>query len=142
MNKFLYTFFTAGVVSATLLSASNNNFSGNLRLGYQSDLKSNTNLAFGVRLQDRLEFDNFAFNIGLFGVTGLIKEDGEVNFFDNHKSYGLIGIANINAKLGDSELTIGRQELETPFADGDERGMIPNLFEAFKFENNSIKDTN
>jgi hypothetical protein len=67
---------------------------------------------------------------------GLILLRGET-----HKSYSILGEAYLKSEFGKSVLTIGRQEIETPFAQLDDVGMIPNTFEAVTLVNNDMKDT-
>ncbi len=56
-------------------------------------------------------------------------------------SYTILGEAYLQLDFGKSMLKIGRQEIETPFAQVDDIGMIPNTFESAIFENRNIEDT-
>jgi hypothetical protein len=67
---------------------------------------------------------------------GLIPLRGE-----NEKSYAILGEAYLKSEFGNSMLKVGRQEIETPFAQVDDIGMVPNTFEASIFENHDIADT-
>jgi hypothetical protein len=67
---------------------------------------------------------------------GLIALRGET-----HKSYSILGEAYLKSEFGKNILTIGRQEIETPFAQIDDIGMIPNTFEAVTLINNEMEDT-
>ena len=67
---------------------------------------------------------------------GLVPFRGE-----NHKSYTLLGEAYLKAEFGNSMLKVGRQEIETPFAQVDDIGMAPNSFEAAIFENKDLENT-
>ena len=67
---------------------------------------------------------------------GLIPLRGE-----NHASYAILGEAYLKAEFGKSMLTIGRQEIETPFAQVDDIGMVPNTFEAVILESHIVEDT-
>jgi len=67
---------------------------------------------------------------------GLVPLRGE-----NHKSYTILGEAYMQLGFGESMLKVGRQEIETPFAQVDDIGMIPNTFESAIFENRDIDDT-
>ena len=66
---------------------------------------------------------------------GLVPLRGESS------SYSILGEAYLNALYGNSMLKIGRQEIETPFIQRDDIGMIPNTFEAIVLLNKDIKDT-
>jgi hypothetical protein len=66
---------------------------------------------------------------------GLVPLRGE-----SYKSYSILGEAYLKAEFGKSMLTVGRQEIETPFAQVDDIGMVPNTFEAAVFESKEIQD--
>lgn len=61
------------------------------------------------------------------------------NSYDNGYSY--MGQAYINYKNGNTNVKIGRQELNTPMAASDDVRMLPNTFEAAVLTNTDIKDT-
>ncbi len=65
---------------------------------------------------------------------GLIPLRGE-----SDKSYAILGEAYVKAEFSQSVVTLGRQEIETPFAQRDDIGMIPNSFEAIVFENYTLQ---
>ena len=67
---------------------------------------------------------------------GLVPLRGE-----NHKSYSILGEAYIKSEFGKNGLKIGRQEIETPFAQVDDIGMIPNTFEAVIFKTKEFENT-
>ena len=67
---------------------------------------------------------------------GLVPFRGEVAH-----SYSILGEAYFKALLGNTTLTLGRQEIETPFAQVDDIGLVPNTFEAYVLENKDIPDT-
>ncbi|CAA6808551.1 MAG: Unknown protein, partial [uncultured Sulfurovum sp.] len=60
---------------------------------------------------------------------------------DDDKAYAIIGELYLQSKFDKTDLKIGRQELNTPFADMDDVGMIPNTFEALTVVNNNIENT-
>jgi len=66
---------------------------------------------------------------------GLVPLRGE-----SHKSYSILGEAYLKAEFGKNILKVGRQEIETPFAQADDIGMVPNTFEAAIFESRAIRD--
>jgi hypothetical protein len=57
------------------------------------------------------------------------------------KGYSIPGEAYVNASFGETNLTLGRQEIDSPFADTDDIGMIPNTFEALQLNNTSLANT-
>ncbi len=67
---------------------------------------------------------------------GLVPFRGEVAH-----SYAILGEAYLKAALGKTTLKLGRQEIETPFAQADDIGMVPNTFEAYVLENKDLPDT-
>ncbi len=67
---------------------------------------------------------------------GLVPFRGEV---DN--SYTILGEAYIQGVWGNTRVKIGRQEIDTPFADTDDIGMVPNTFEAYVLQNRDLTDT-
>jgi hypothetical protein len=67
---------------------------------------------------------------------GLISLRGET-----HKSYTIVGEAYLKSEFGKNVLKVGRQEIETPFAQVDDIGMIPNTFEAVTLINTGMENT-
>lgn len=74
--------------------------------------------------------------LGRADSRGLVPFRGE-----SSNSYSILGEAYLKAAWGKSILTMGRQEIETPFAQTDDIGMVPNTFEAYMLENRDIPDT-
>ncbi len=123
---------------------------GYIRVGYQNhDIdgdKSYKQDSIGGKLS--IYNDDFKTNgIGgkiSFYTTNKISnnEVNGVNFFDdNNASYSILGEAYLFGRYQNSTLKIGRQELDTPFADTDDIGMIPNTFEAAVLANTDLPDT-
>ncbi len=122
-------------------------YDGQLRVGYQSHSTSKdraNEFATGVKLH--METGS------LYGIqfgTTLITSQGngkanveDVPFFDeNSENYTSISEVYLKTNFADTTLILGRQILETPFADSDDIGMVPNTFEAFTLVNNSFTDT-
>jgi len=92
-----------------------------------------TGAFYGVSLGASLYSSNALFNDD---NRGLVPLRGE-----SHKSYTILGEAYMKLDFGESRLKVGRQEIETPFAQVDDIGMIPNTFEAVIFENRDIANT-
>jgi len=92
-----------------------------------------TGAFYGVSLGASLYSSNALFN---YDNRGLVPLRGE-----SHKSYTILGEAYMKLDFGKSRLKVGRQEIDTPFAQVDDIGMIPNTFEAVIFENRDIADT-
>jgi len=71
---------------------------------------------------------------------GGLDDDG---FFldSNNDGYSILGEAWVNADIGKTSVKLGRQAIDTPFADTDDIGMIQNTFEGIVITNNSIENT-
>ena len=65
----------------------------------------------------------------------LIRLRGEYS-----NAYAILGELYLKVKFGNTELKIGRQELNTPFADMDDGGMVPNTFEALSVLNTDVEN--
>ena len=76
-----------------------------------------------------------------YTTNALFGKDKEGMFLDsNNNSYSILGEAYIQAEFGKSNLKIGRQIVDTPYADSDDIGMIPNTFQGATFSNRDIED--
>lgn len=62
--------------------------------------------------------------------------------FDSATSsgYSTLGQAYLQYKTGNTAVKLGRQELNTPLAGGDDARMLPNTFEALVVSNSDVKD--
>ena len=74
--------------------------------------------------------------LGSSDNTGLVPFRGEVA-----NSYTILGEAYVQGTWGNTRVKIGRQEIDTPFAQVDDIGMVPNTFEAYILQNRDIPDT-
>jgi hypothetical protein len=117
-------------------------YDGYLRAGFQHQDKSE----FAVG--GKLHFETNPINCVNFGASfyttqGVDKKyNSGVGFFSSSKhSYSILGEAYIKAMIQNTEIKLGRQEIDTPYADTDDIGMVPNTFEALTFSNSSLKDT-
>ncbi|WP_024787729.1 MULTISPECIES: OprD family outer membrane porin [unclassified Lebetimonas] len=119
---------------------------GYVRLGYQHDDKdSKTDLAIGGKLHaETKSFSGISAGVSFY-TTNAIRNNhdgGSVPFFDaDNKSYSILGEAYLLGKFKNTTIKIGRQELDTPFADTDDNGMIPNTFEAEILTNTDLLGT-
>lgn len=125
----------------------NANYEAALRVGYQynkigEDAKDE--VAVGVKLHmETASYYGLQFGATLFSTHGNGKPDFEgVPFFDeNNENYTTLANAYLKGSYGNTTFILGRQTLETPFADSDDVGMVPNTFEAFTLINKDIQDT-
>jgi len=123
--------------------------SGYIRAGYQNtDISGDTDYT-DTGLGGKLHIETTSWK-GIsagasFYTTNVIfgNNEGEgVAFFDaNNDSYSILGEAYLVGEWGNSMLKIGRQEIDTPFLDTDDIGMVPNTYEAAFFVNKDITNT-
>lgn len=121
---------------------------GYVRSGVQiTDIKHDdtyTDIALGGKLHiDTKAFYGINAAASLYTTNALGKQEGNgIPFFDadNH-SYTILGEAYLKGKWENTTLTVGRQEIDTPFADTDNIGMIPNTFEAAMLVSQITEDT-
>ncbi len=117
---------------------------GYIRVGYQQDDNDNSDLALGGKLHiETNAWYDLLVGASFYTTNRIGENDGAgVPFFNaDNSSYSILGEAYLKAKWGNTTLKIGRQEIDTPFADTDDIGMIPNTFEAAVLVNNDIEST-
>jgi hypothetical protein len=77
-----------------------------------------------------------------YTTNALFGKDNEAMFLSSdNSSYSIIGEAYIQADLSKTTIKAGRQRIETPYADSDDIGMVPNTFEGYTLVNRDIADT-
>jgi len=122
---------------------------GYIRATYQEHNIKNNKLykddALGGKVHiETSPFYGFSLGTSLYSSNALLNND---NSFlstlrgESEKSYTLLGEGFIQAQFGKNLIKIGRQELDTPFADRDDVGMIPNTFEAGVLINKDLENT-
>jgi hypothetical protein len=125
------------------------NIDGYIRAGYQNtDIDGDrdyTDIALGGKLHiDTLSWNGISAGASFYTTHALFgKNEGNgVPFFDiENNAYSILGEAYLLTQWDNTMFKIGRQELDTPFADTDDIGMIPNTFEAAVVINKDIPDT-
>lgn len=126
---------------------SNTQSDGMVRLGYQShkaEDNTETEFALGLKLHfETAPYHGLQAGATLFTSQGNGEEGFEgIPFFDkNNEDYAILGEAYLKGTLSDTKLVVGRQSFDTPFADSDDIGMVPNTFEALTLLDTSLKDT-
>jgi len=117
---------------------------GYLRLGYQNNLKGRLDLAIGGKLHvETKKWNHLSAGLSYFSthVLGGLNHDNNLVFFGSYnQSYDILGEVYVKADLKDTLIKIGRQELNTPYANADDIGMVPNTFGAVLIKNRSIKN--
>ncbi len=123
---------------------------GYIRLGYQNhDInndKSYKQDSIGGKLSifnDDFKANGIGVKLSFYTSNRLNNHESEgIPFFDeNGDSYSILGEAYLFGRYKNTTLKIGRQELDTPFADTDDIGMIPNTFEAGILTNTDLPNT-
>lgn len=137
-------FFGSLMIMSINLNAIEVEHSGYLRLGYQNfeDNTINENdMAAGGKIHIELQHkEYFAFGASFYTTNALSdKHNIGVPFYSSdNESYTILGEAYIKAKVAhNTTLKIGRQEFDSPYANIDDIGMIPNTFEGviLKYQN-------
>lgn len=118
---------------------------------YNNGVENNRNsLAFGGWIgYDTAEWNGLSAGAKFYAVEGAKLHDGPYTsasydpalYGDNFENYGFIGEAYLNYKMGNTNLKVGRQKLNTPLAGADDARMLPNLFEAAVLTNTDMADT-
>ena len=132
---------------ATDTNAQQTRISGQIRLGAVTIDNDTNNTSESIALGGKLSYKSPAYqNVSVgasFYTTNPVAGFNEEALFlnSNTKGYSILGEAYIKAAFGNTNIKFGRQEIDTPFADTDDIGMIPNTFEALKLVNTSIKNT-
>jgi len=146
MNK-KYSLVAMLLLGITSLFSQNFTVDGNIRLGYQNH-KTDTTTTKQDSIGGKLHIESKVINNisagATFYTTNKISHDKAVgvNFLDsNYDSYSILGEAYLKGKFKNTTIKLGRQELDTPFADTDDIGMIPNTFEAGLLINKDIQNT-
>lgn len=142
---------TTLIINANSISESFNNLTvdGYIRAAYENhhiiDDKTYTDGAIGGKLHIEtapyygVSIGSSFYTSNALGTSdnhGLVLFRGEVA-----NSYSILGEAYIKVQLGNTLIKLGRQEIDTPFADTDDIGLVPNTFEAYILENKDITDT-
>jgi len=123
------------------------NTTANLRAGAiqiedDVDKKSTTYALGGSVGVETKPIQGFSIGATFYTTNALFGKDNEGMFLNsNNDSYSIVGEAFIKAQLGKTTIKAGRQIVDTPYADSDDIGMIPNTFEGYTLVNQNIADT-
>jgi hypothetical protein len=121
---------------------------GQLRAGYITFDETGSNRTSAYAIGGHIHFDTERWNGLMLALSAYTVLDLGINqnplhtnpdFFDAEgKSFALLSKAFIDGKWGNTELRLGRQSLDTPFADSDDIRMMPNFFNAYTLRNTDI----
>jgi hypothetical protein len=146
MKKTLAISATVSMLLSSSLCAENiGSLSGDLRLGYQygKDTAGSGNevAAGGFLHYESGEYMGVSAGGTLSATYG--DKSGDGGYFIHGVSNNIVVLSEAYLRYKDenSEFKIGRQAIDTPFANSDDIGMIKNHFGGAIFSNKSIKDT-
>ncbi len=120
---------------------------GELRFGAVSlkdleDKKSSTVALGGRASLHTKELYGIRANASFFATNALLGKDNEAMFLSSKSdSYAIVGEANLELNVADTQIKMGRQLFESPFVNSDDVGMIPNTVEGYSLQNSSLADT-
>ncbi|MDM5272000.1 OprD family outer membrane porin [Sulfurovum sp. zt1-1] len=125
---------------------------GYISTGYQktdiSEDSDYTDIALGGKLHiQTVAWNGISAGTSIYTTNSISKHEGYLSgagipFFDGSgNSYTILGEVYLQAVWGENAFKVGRQEIDTPFADTDDIGMVPNTFEAITWINKDFKDT-
>jgi len=151
---------SCGILCASILSPAalaedlqsaiqNGTVNGNIRAyyntrDYESDSKTDeAAFALGGALRaESAAWYNVKFGLGYYTAQDLGTNDDDPAKVNNRLGSDLevLGEAYISASTLDSRLTVGRQKINTPFANPGDAFIIPFTFEAVSLVNNSVNN--
>lgn len=121
---------------------------GQLRAGYITFSEDDTSRTSAYALGGHYHFNTKSWNGLMIGSEVYAVLDLGINqnpiqqnsdFLDkDNESFMLLSQLYLNGTWGNTEMTLGRQTLDTPHADSDDIRMIPNYFEAYTLTNTDI----
>ncbi len=117
---------------------------GYLRAGYQSDSHQSDSAIGGKLHLDTSGWQGVHAGVSFYTTHAIAQQHdgaGVPLFGSDNRGYDILGEAYLHGVWGGTTLTIGRQEIDTPFADTDDIGMVPNTFEAGVATNTDLPDT-
>ena len=139
---------TGSALTANLLDDvfANGKTEGYLRLGAQwhKHEKYTSDIALGGRLGfETAPVEGISAGVAFYTAPGFGHRDNlGVPFFGNdNQNYSILGEAYFKGVWKETSVTLGRQVIDTPFADSDDIGMVPNLFEAYTLTTTALPDT-
>lgn len=128
--------------------------SGQIRMAYVSQNNEVDTDTYGTSIGGILKYETTPWNDIKFGIGAYVSQklpfatgnadEGKANpdlFGKNTKSYTYVGEAYIDYSADDIALRVGRQRIDTPFADSDDIRMQQNTFEAALATYKGIDDT-
>jgi len=145
----------SGIITLSLVALTATSFSVDLELKTTANLRAgaiqiedgagakNSTLALGGSLGVETEaIHGVSVGATFYTTNALFGKDSEAMFLGStNDSYSIVGEAFIQAQLGKTTLKAGRLTVDTPYADSDDIGMVPDRFEGYTLVNQDIADT-
>ena len=145
----------SGIITLSLVALTATSFSAELELNTTANLRAgavqieddtgakNSTLALGGSLGvETAPIQGLSVGATFYTTNALFGKDNEAMFLNStNDSYSIVGEAFIKAQLGKTTIKAGRQIVDTPYADSDDIGMVPNTFEGYSLVNQDIADT-
>ena len=145
----------SGIITLSLVALTATSFSADLELKTTANLRAgavqieddtgakNSTLALGGSLGVETEaIQGVSVGATFYTTNALFGKDSEAMFLGStNDSYSIVGEAFIQAQLGKTTLKAGRLTVDTPYADSDDIGMVPDRFEGYTLVNQDIADT-
>ncbi len=115
---------------------------GYIRAGLQHQDEGEMSIGGKLHMQTA-PIAGISFGTSFYTTNGINEKhnDGVAFFSSDQNSYSILGEAYLQADIKNTLLKVGRQELDTPYADTDDIGMIPNTFEALSIVNSDLTNT-
>ena len=129
--------------SISLMASDYNNLSGELKIGYINNSENNSQtLAIGGNLGFTTKnYKNLSVKMNFFTTNSIAGLNDENSFLgSDNQNYSILNEIYLKYNIWNSTLKIGREIIDTPFADSDNIGMIPNSFEGLNFTNKAFKN--
>lgn len=126
--------------------------SGQVRMAYVSQNNDVDTDTYGTSIGGILKYETAPWNEIKLGIGAYVSQklpfatgnEGKANpdlFGENTNSFAYVGEAYIDYSADDIALRVGRQKIDTPFADSDDIRMHPNTFESAIATYKGIDDT-
>ncbi|HHC11475.1 MAG TPA: outer membrane porin, OprD family [Campylobacterales bacterium] len=121
--------------------------SGNIRGGAiqieDNRGKKNSTLALGGNLGIKTApIAGVSLATRFFTTNPIFGKDKEESFLGStNNDYSIVGEAYIEANLGKTTIKAGRQLVDTPYAQIDDIGMVPDTFKGYTVTNTDLEDT-
>ncbi|MEY3002218.1 MAG: hypothetical protein RLZZ428_593 [Pseudomonadota bacterium] len=118
-----------------------NKIDGSLRFGYQHGAEGTEDVALGGKIHLQTNpWQGISAGASVYTTNAIGSHEGAgIVFFDSQNdSYSRLGEVYLEMIQGKTGVKVGRQQIDTPYADTDDNGMILNRFEGAILTNHDI----